>query len=181
MADNLTLESKKVLCDMINRNNVESGSSLTPELVDFGIPSQSNDAKNTDITVIAKSGSGYTGQEVINYNRLHLTTEIGNPYVASAVGRNLIFPIGEALKIADIVPAINARLGINLVAADFTDGDLPEFTGTPNEILDVQLLVKADSLCYRGSLTFQLKAEDILLSTVIVNKVMDGLTYQPPA
>lgn len=101
--------------------------------------------------------------------------------MASGQGRNLEFPVGNATKIADIVPEINSRFGINLTAADFIDGDLPAFVGTANEVHDVQVIANADSLCYRGSFTFQLKAEDVLLSTVIVEKVMNGLQYAPPA
>lgn len=182
MADNLTLPPQEVICALINRTNVAVGAALTPSLVTFGLPSQSSGGTyNTDVTVTAVPGSGYTGMESINYNRLHLQTEIADPYAASGAGRNLEFVIGNAIKIADMVPQINARFGINLTAADFIDGDLPTFTGTANETHDVQVIANADSLCYRGSFTFSLKAEDLLLSEVIVEKVMNGLTYAPPA
>ena len=182
MADNLKLAPAAVLCALINRTNTAVGAALTPELVTFGLPGQSSGGTyNTDLTVTAVPGSGYVGAEVINYNRLHLQTEIADPFVASGQGRNLEFPVGNATKIADIVPEINSRFGINLTPADFIDGDLPAFVGTANEVHDVQVIANADSLCYRGSFTFQLKAEDVLLSTVIVEKVMNGLQYAPPA
>jgi hypothetical protein len=182
MADNLKLPPKEVLCALINRTNAAVGAALTPELVSFGLPSQaSGGTYNTDITVTAVEGSGYIGAEVINYNRLHLQAEIADAFVASGQDRNLEFSVGNATKIADIVPEINQRFGINLTAADFTDGDLPEFTGVANETHNVQVIANADSLCYRGSFTFILKAEDVLLSSVIVEKTMNGLTYAPPA
>jgi len=181
MADNLTLAPKEVLCALINRNNTAQGAALTPELVDFGLPTQSAGAKNTDITVTAKVGSGYTGAEVINYDRVHLQTDVVNAYVASAAGRDVVFAVGNAVKISDMIAEINSRLAINLTPDDYVDATLPEFTGVANEELDVQVTAKADSLCYRGSFTFKLKAEDIPLSEVIVTKVLNGLTYAPPA
>jgi hypothetical protein len=181
MADNLTLAPKEVLCALINRNNTAQGAALTPALVDFGLPTQSAGAKNTDITVTAVVGSGYSGAEVINYDRVHLQTDVADAFVASGAGRDMVFAVGDATLISEIVTELNARLGINLTADDFVDGSLPEFTGAANEELDVQVVAKADSLCYRGSLTFKLKAEDIPLSSVIVTKVLNGLTYAPPA
>lgn len=182
MADNLKLLPKEVLVALINRTNTAVGAALTAASVDFGLPTQSSGGTyNTDITVTAVDGSGYSGMESINYNRLHLQSEIADPFVASGVDRNLEFSIGNATMIGGIVPAINARFGINLTAEDFIDGALPTFTGGPNETHDVQVIANADSLCYRGSFTFTLKSEDILLSTVIVEKVMNGLTYAPPA
>lgn len=182
MADNLKLAPAAVLCALINRTNAAVGAALTPELVTFGLPGQSSGGTyNTDLTVTAVPGSGYVGNEVINYNRLHLQSEIADPFVASGQNRNLEFPVGNAVKIKDIIPEINSRFGINLTDADYIDGTLPTFTGTANEVHDVQVIANADSLCYRGSFTFHLKAEDVLLSTVIVEKVMNGLTYAPPA
>ena len=181
MADNLTLPPKEVICALINAQNVATGAAFTPELLEFGIPSQSTQSRNTDLTVTAVEGSGYVGDVVLNYDRLHLQTQIADAYVASSAERNLVFPVGNAANISDMIPEINARLNINLTPDDYTDGVLPSFTGVPNEELDVQVVVKADSLCYRGSMTFKLKSEDIELSTVIVNKTLSGLTYQAPA
>lgn len=180
MADNLTLAPKLVLCALINRENSAVGAALTPELVVFGLPNQSVATRNTDITVTAAEGSGYIGDVVINYNRVHLQTDVGNVYVASGPDRDLVFPVGTATKIADLIPELNSRLGINLTADDFTDGNIPPFEGLPNEEVSVQITAKADSLCYRGSITIKVKAENIHLSEVIVNKVLNGLTYAAP-
>lgn len=181
MADNLTQAPEKVLCDLINRENTAQGSALTPELVSFGLPTQSNDLRNTDITVSAKEGSGYVGQAVINYNRPHLQSDIVDVYIASKVGRNAEFSVGNSTNISDLVGEINARFGINLTADDYVDAVLPSFTGTPGEVLNVNVVAKADSLVYRGSFTFQLKSEDIDLATVILTKQLNGITYQAPA
>lgn len=182
MSDNLTLPSKEVLCALINRENVGTGSALTPELVTFGVPSQNpgSGARNTDITVTAVNGSGYTGDQTVNYNRLHLGNDIGAAYVASGQDRNLEFPKGDAVKIADLIAEVNARLAINLGPEDYVDADLPAFEGEPNETKQVQIVAKADSLCYNGSITITIKAQDIPLSTVIVNTNLNGLTYAPP-
>lgn len=182
MADNLLVAPELVLCNMINRVNTAVGAALTPDVVTFGIPTQSALAKNTDITVTAVPGKGYTGDSVINYDRVHLQQGMADLFVASGAERNMIFPVGEALKISDLIPAINARCGINMVAGDYVDADLPAFEGgIPNEQKDVQITAHADSLIYRGSMTIKIMAEDIELSGVIVNTTMDGLVYAPPA
>lgn len=181
MADNLTLTPKEVITARINATNVAVGASLTPEMLTFGIPDISTGDGNTDLSVTAVPGSGYTGAETINYDRLHLTTDIANAYVASGAGRDLVFPVGNATTKAEMVVEVNARLGINLTPDDFIDGPLPEFQGEPNEEIDVQIVANADSLVYLGSITIKLKAEDIPLSDVIVIKRLTGLTYAPPA
>lgn len=172
----LTKIPKQVMLDLINADN---GSALTDALLDFGLPTAATGqtpARNTELTVTAKAGSGYTGSVVVTYNRLNLNTGILVPS-----GKDATFVKGDAVKISDIVPELNALLNINLTADDYVDGDLPSFVGgIPNETLDVSVVAKADSLCYIGSLVFHMKSEEIELSSVITVTQLNGLTYVPP-
>lgn len=172
----LTKLPKQVMIDLINTDN---GSSLTDTLLDFGLPTAAtgqSPARNTELTVSAKAGSGYTGSVVVTYNRLGLTTDILTPS-----GKDATFIAGDALKIKDIIPELNALLNINLTDDDYIDGDLPTFVGgIPNETLDVVVVANANSLCYTGSLTFHLKSDEIELSSVITITQLNGLTYVPP-
>jgi len=179
MANDLTKIPVAVILDLINTSN--PGQSFTQEMLQFDLPIVDTGSKNTSLTVTAEDGSGYKGSVVIKYNRLHLTTQIASVYVAAGAGRDMVFMVGDATKISDIIPEINARLGINLTADDYVDGNLPAFSGTLNEVHDVQVVANADSLCYTNSLTFQLKSEEVELSSVITTTELNGLTYAPPA
>lgn len=171
----LTKAPKEIMLALINTDN---GTTLTDALIDFGVPTAATGetpARNTELTVTAKAGSGYSGSVVVTYNRLHLQND-----VLTASGKDATFGLGDATKIADFVEELNTLLNIKLDPTDFEDGDLPVFEGLPNEVKPVQLVAKQDSLCYIGSLTFNVKAEDIPLSSVLTITELDGLTYVPP-
>lgn len=173
MADDLTKAPKEVVIALINRDNTTS---FTAAMLDFEIPTVSAGAKNTEVVAKAVVGSGYRGQKLLEYNRLHLTTSIATP-----AGKDLTFLVGSSTKLSELIPQLNTLLAINLTAEDYDDVDLPEFVGTPNETHPVQAVAKANSLCYLGSLTITIKAEEIDLETVITEGTLNGLTYQPPA
>jgi hypothetical protein len=178
MANDLTKAPKQIILDMVN---AKSGAGFT--LATFawaGLPEVEPSGKNTSLSLVAVAGSGYKNTRIIRYNRMHLGTDIGAAFIASATGRDLVFSIGDATKIADLIPELNARLNIALTGDDFTDGDLPTFTGAVNETHPVQVVVKADSLIYTGSITLTLKADDVDLATAIPDAEMDGLTYAAP-
>ena len=180
MANDLTKLPKEVVIDLINTDN---GTSLTSALVSLGVPIVATGGLNTSVTVTAAPGSGYKGSQTVTYNRLALQADIADKFLAQTATppRDLIFQIGDAKKISDIIPELNTRLNINLTVDDFIDGDLPAFAGTVNESHDVQVVAHQDSLCYTSSLTFTLKAEEIELSSVITTTALNGLVYTPPA
>lgn len=171
----LTKAPNAILIDLINTDN---SSSLTEALVTFGLPTVAggaSPARNTELTVSAAPGSGYTGSVLVTYNRVGLSTL---PVIST---RPAEFQLGDAVNISDLIPEINALYGINLTPADYVDGPLPTFTGELNEEHDVQIVAGADSLVFFGSLTLTLKAEDKDLGTVITITALNGLTYVAPA
>lgn len=179
MANDLTKAPKQIILDMVN---AKTAAGFTEESFTWaGLPVVEGTGKNTSLTLTAAPGSGYKNSRVIRYIRPHLGSDVGAAYIASGGKRDLIFSVGDAVKISDMIPELNARLGINLTGDDFTDGDLPAFTGEVNETHPVQVVVKADSLIFTGSLTLTLKADDIDLAVAIPDVEMDGLTYGAPA
>lgn len=166
MANDFSKVSKQVLIDQINTDN---STSLTDALISFGLPTaaQEGSAKNTELTVSAVPGSGYTGSVVVEYNRVSLADFVGS--------KVLDFQKGDADNLSDLIPEINALLGTNLQPDDYVDVALPTFTGTPNEEHDVQLAAAADSLAYLNSITITVKGADIPLSSVITTTVLNGL------
>lgn len=162
----------KVVLDLIKTDNPKAAN-LTNDLVQFGLPtaSQSGASRNTQLTITAAPGSGYTGSVDVLYNRVALVDFVGK--------KDLTFLLGDATKLKDLIPEINELLGINLTGDDYQDVTLPEFEGTANEVHEVQLVTSADSLCYLGSLTIKIKGEDIELGSVITERELNGL--QAPA
>lgn len=178
MANDLTKVPKQIILDMVN---AKTGKGFTEASFTWaGLPVVEATGKNTSLTLTAVVGSGYKNDRVIRYTRPHLGTDVGAVFVASGVGRDLVFSVGDALKIADLIPEINTRLGINLTVDDYIDADLPTFTGALNETHDVQIVVDADSLIFTGSITITVKAEDVDLATAIPDVDMDGLVYAAP-
>ena len=160
----------QIVLDLINEEN---SSSLTLELVEFGKPFIAGlPEANTEMEVTAKDGSGYKGSVTVAYDRLDI-----QGFVPIMVGSDLVLPVGDAEKFSDLIPEINVALGINLTEDDYVDGDIGEWLGVPNETQDITIPMHADSYVFIGSLTLTLESEDILLSEVIVNQILQGLNY----
>ncbi len=171
----LTKAPNQVIIDLINADNAPLA--LTPELVTFGLPTAAtgeNPAKNTELTVSAAEGSGYSGSVVITYNRVALGTI---PTIAAAPAE---FQLGNAQTLKDLIPEFNAKYGVNLTDDDYVDAPIPAFTGELNEEHTVQLVAKADSLIYIGSVDIVIKGEDIALASVLTNTALNGLVYEAP-
>jgi hypothetical protein len=167
-----TRPSNQVVLDLINADN---SAALTLSVVDLGIPVAAIEGapRNTSITVTAKAGSGYSGSQTLNYNRLQLSV--------FAAGKDLTFSIGDATTLVDLIDEINTLLGINLVVdKDFADAAIPPFAGgIPNETVQVTLTALADSPAYLGSLQINVRSEDIAITDVLTVTELDGLN--PPA
>lgn len=167
---------RQILVDQINNDNTVNNAALTPAMLTFGVPAAAtgaSPARNTDLTLTAVAGSGYTGSVTVHYNRVDISTVPGT--------RSTTFPKGTAANISDLVPSINAAYGINLQAEDYVDGALPTFTGTPNETHDFNLVAAANSLIWINQVTLTVHGNDIPLDQVVTNQTLNGLTYTQPA
>lgn len=166
-----TKAPKQVLIDLINKDN---NTSLTDQLISFGLPTAAtgtNPTRNTDLTISAIPGSGYRGSVDLKYNRVQLNDFVGD--------KDLTFILGDATKLSDLIGEINALLTINLTEDDYQDVTLPAFQGTANETHEVQLVASSDSIVYLGSLTIKIKGEEIELGSVVTTRELSGL--QAPA
>lgn len=175
-----TKSAQQIIIDLVNNDN---SLALTTAKVTFGAPTAAtvggSVTRDTDLTLTAVAGSGYSGAATIHYNRVDLASVPG--------ARSTVFPIGTAVNISDLIAEINAAYGINLsntadtAHKDYVDGPLPTFTGTANEQHQFQLAADADSLVWENSVQLTVQANDIPLSTAITNPTLNGLTYVQPA
>lgn len=170
----MTLPSKEVLLALINSAN---GTSLATNQVTFGEPSVLEldpDGKTTSVTVTAVPGSGYKGFEVVRYDRVDLADVLSISGISPSVVRSTETTVHELL------PAINALYGINLSPEEVDDAPIAPFTGELNETVNVDVVVKATSLAYTGSMQVVLRSAEIALADIIVITALDGLTYTAP-
>lgn len=167
----------QIVIDLIAFDNPSKP--ITLSLVQLGIPTAATGASppaNTELEVAAKAGSGYSGAVVVTYDRLSADGFIA----AAGITGDLILPVGDALRFADLIDEINTALGINLTAADYVDGDIGAWAGTPNETKIITIVMDANSLVFQGSLHVTLHADDIPLSQVITVTTLSGLNFPTP-
>jgi hypothetical protein len=165
----------QILIDLINSANSASlVTALTPELVTFGAPvAQAGNANgDTNITMTAAAGSGYSGNVSLNYNRVPMSSIPG--------AKSTVYTQGSATKISDLIPEINATYGINLTADDYEDAALPVFPNQPHDSLPFTITAKSTSLVWEGSLTLTLDNNDVPLTSVITTLNLPGLVYTAP-
>lgn len=165
---------EEIIFDLINYDN--PGKTISSAVMALGVPlAASGEAPvaNTTLEVTALPDSGYTGAVTVTYNRLALDGFIA----AAGIQGNLILPIGDAVNYADLIPEINTALGINLTDADYVDGVIGDWAGTPNETKIIHIPASADSYVFLESLTVTMQAEDIPLSDVITVTTLSGLNY----
>ncbi len=160
-----------LLTELINTDN---SLALTPALIVFGLPNAATGEtppRNTTINVSAASGSGYTGQKDVSYDRVPVSGFVGTV--------DLTFQLGDAENVADLIPEINALLHINLTAADYVDAALPAFGNEPNEVQEVVVQISSDSLVYLGSLTINVTNGTLDLAALITTTELTGFTIDP--
>ncbi len=112
--------------------------------VDFGIPVKLDTpgtTHNTTIKITPKLGSRYYGTIKLNYDRIH----------KSLLG-NIVVDKGSAVRVHDLLPAINEKYGIKLTDEDVENDLLDPFT---NGDIVVDLVIKPDSvLFYDGTFIY---------------------------
>lgn len=101
-------------------------------------------AKNTRMFARPVATSGRYGRVSIYYDRIDLDAVTDKPVITR--GANTLW--------SQVVPLINSYYGINIVAADYTDGPLPAQVGA---IMDVPLMMLPGSYMFIGGLVVGLK------------------------
>jgi len=137
-----------IITDLINNSN---GTTFVSSHLAFGspfLPSEDDGApRNTLLSVTAADGSPFTGTVVLEYNRL--------PFSYLVDGHAAAFFRGDAERVSDLLPQINARYGVQIGIADIIDAPLAE----PNEDetpVAFTLVASPSALVWQGEQTFML-------------------------
>lgn len=174
----LTKLPEEILVDLINKDN--PGAALTTAAVSFKIPSRlpEGSARNTEVVVYAKRGSGMRGEVRVWYNRLDIAKVIHD------VEESPVIELGTAARVRDLIPEINERFGINLTSDDYIDASLPASANEPGtNTYPFTFQMKSESLPYFGEVAFTVRTNEpvgIWLNTVITDRVLNIFTYTPP-
>lgn len=162
-----TLEPKEVVLQLINSDN---GTALLMSQVDFNTPRVNTEVdipRNTEILVFAITGRGYTGQQMMYYDRVPLSDFLD--------GNILSLSKNEAVGVSNLIPQINSILKINLTASDYIDQELPEFDSPYQEPIEVEIFAKAESYVYQDSFILTLSPGSMSLEKAVVVKYLGGL------
>lgn len=138
----LNQPSAQIIVDQINQDNALT---LQIDQVNFGVPSPvtGSGKRDTDIPVTAVVGKGYVGSNIVNLDRLKGELLFLN-YIPKLV-------VESPATTADLLPAINARHGLQITAGDIQDVALST-AGSDGSI--TQLITFKDScLVYEGKFT----------------------------
>lgn len=121
-------QSLQMLVDLINAANPTLPVPLTTTNVLYGAPAAitptGGNIQNTSIKLTAVAGSQYIGNQTLQYRRI----DFGILFRSLPIVIYKYSPAGTGsvpYRISDLIPAINAKYGLNLTSADFTDGNLP--------------------------------------------------------
>jgi hypothetical protein len=120
-------QSLQMLVDLINAANPNLPVPVTTTNVLYGTPTAitptGGNIQNTSIKVTAVAASKYIGNTTLTYRRL----DFGTLFRSLPI---VIYKYSPALtgqspyKISDLLPAINAKYGLNLTTADVVDGSM---------------------------------------------------------
>ena len=164
-----TQAPKKIVLDLVNEVN---NTALTEALVEVAIHAQQDvTERNSRILLTALPGSGYSGEQALEYDRLQISgfTDLYYP-------GGMTIPLGDAASLVECIPEIEAGLGIKLTLdLDYEDQEITPWAGIPNETKLIQVPILPTSLVYLGELEFILDGNDIPLNSVITTTVLSGL------
>lgn len=158
------------ILDLVNGKN--AGLNLTEAQVSVGVPSVFSEAenpRNSQVTLTALGGSGYTGTKTIKYTRLGVGQGV-------AVLPSQVYVVGAETE-AEIKTAVATALNLVESEIEISALTLPVDSSTPGQ---VSVAPKVDSLLYVGAsldVVLAIAPED--LESAIANDQMDG--FDPAA
>lgn len=169
-------ESKRIVLDLIAHDNNVPAGDLMIEHFDWSNPAPFEDGI-TEVTLTAKRGSGYSGNQTFNYKRVNITQVPGITGMAPDEE-------AEVTKLSDVLAVVNAKFGINLrpedVLVNGKDLDVADDTVTQefDVIQDFSLTARANSYVWLGDIAFTLTKIRQALNEVYTVTLLDGL-YAP--
>jgi hypothetical protein len=161
---------KQIIVDLINYDN---DTSLEVDLLTFGKPVVTKSRFNTSLVVTSVPDSHYIGSVTLKYDRIDIGSIIGN--------NSVNIPVGAASRVSDLIPQINDHFGINLTPDDYIDNTLPVLSNNLDEVKSFNITMHPNSLIYLKELNLYAVRSELLLSSVVTRRILNGFKYTEPA
>ena len=161
-----------VLVEMINAKN--PGINLLSghiTITGVGAAEDLMGGRNTTITVESTPASAYEGPDQFHYRRVPISEIIAT--------LDHQFELEDNTDLSDLIAELNLVYRLGLTSDDFVDVALPTVENTPGATTTVKLTAKPGSYWIIGEADLTIIKTSIALSDVIVNRDLDGLTYEP--
>jgi len=141
----------EIIVELINYCN---GTSLTSDMLTYGLPAVITGNHNTVVIASSTSTSPYEGDLEVTYNRIDL-----GEYFAD-LDKFLVAEDG-ARYVSDIIPQINATYKLNLTRDDYLDAPLPDSSQTDSS-QGASFVLKANprSLIFIGQVALRVTNND---------------------
>lgn len=188
MAIDYTKSPDEIIVQLINDENQRNFTVNDLDLTNVAVAPdpvfgrQPFNNRRTSVRVAAVPGSGYTNEVTVKYNRVHLRDVF--PHEAADDVRYAEsteeFQLGERTQLAELLPEINAKYGINIRLEDIFEVALPTFDGPPPEggypAKFVRLEMKMSSKVFVGGIQLRILPNDWDLSNM-QHTELNGLYY----
>jgi len=132
----------------------------------FSVPAEEDGEQNTSVIVTPAEGQPYTGNRILFYDRVDLST--------SHRGQSTDFVLGTQSGTLDLVQSMRERFGVLITSADILSEPLPapDFTGK----ITVTVKAHPDSYLWYGQIVVTLTPPLIPLDVAIATNMLAGLT-----
>lgn len=173
MTTDLSKRSIEQLVDLINLSNEGNDAELMSNEINFEwVEVEPTGDKNTVIRLVSKPNTKYTGDVVVEYNRLELEGFETNYGVT-------FFNVLENATLSDVVNAFNSHYGSLLELNVDLDATV-EFTPVSYTPAVVDFIAKSDSYAYVGGIEVSYGMATSPLSTIIPNTIIGSLRFPIP-
>ena len=156
------------LFKLIQKDNPNLTEDMTAETMTADAPAAGNGIKNTSITVKGVKYKGYRGKKTVYYNRIDLGTlykNVDTPHVT--------VPPETERTLYDVLPYINAHLGVFLETTDFTNQNLTMDAETL--YFKATLTLGSTHPLYTGSIALTFSGFAISMDSLVVTRDLDVL------
>lgn len=160
----------EIVFDLLNEQN---GTALTSADVELGTPTVATGSRNSQVKITARAASEYSGEVVLNYNRLDIQ--------GFTFGTQLTVEAKNAELHSEVIDLINAKLGINLTEDDYIEAEIPKGFVGASWTKNIRLKMNPESYVFIGTLSVNIIYLEIDLIEAIPDNYMAGhLDYLPP-
>lgn len=160
----VSLSSQELVYGLINHDNDTDYNSLTLRLGTPTVNTNTQHPRNTKIFAETRPGAPKQGSTNFYYDRISLAYYLQN-YPDLTVDLT-----DDMVTMQDLIPWINTKFGLGLVAADVRPDTISRVPNAQN-----RFAISAGSLAWQDSIAFKVVLEPVDIATLTGNDVLDAI------